>query len=122
MRRAHQSIVSARLLTEHGDVSAAISRAYYAIFHAARAALLSAGQAERAMGKTHSGLISAFAEYIVRPRLIDTETAKLLSKEHQRRLAADYLEGIDDPEWAREAVADAETFVRAVEALLKAAP
>ncbi|HYZ48090.1 MAG TPA: HEPN domain-containing protein, partial [Sphingomonas sp.] len=54
--QAERSLETAQLVLGT-DPNAACSRAYYAMFYAARAALLRAGHAEQAMGKTHSGLI-----------------------------------------------------------------
>lgn len=41
--KAERAITSARLLLDAGDIDGAINRAYYAMFDAAKAALLRAG-------------------------------------------------------------------------------
>lgn len=72
------------------DPDAACSRAYYAMFYAARAALLHAGQAQAAMAKTHAGVISAFGEHLVKSQLIDAEHGRSFAKVERERLVADY--------------------------------
>ncbi len=52
---------SARVLWEHGGADGACNRAYYAMFDAARAALLVSGAAGAEMARTHNGLMSAFS-------------------------------------------------------------
>jgi uncharacterized protein (UPF0332 family) len=58
MRRAERSLRSARNLLDDGDHDFAISRAYYAMFYAATAALLS----QNIKRSKHSGVIAAFAQ------------------------------------------------------------
>jgi len=60
--RAEKALHSARLLAENGELEDAVSRAYYAMFHAARALLFSKGEKP----KTHRGTISLFGEKIVK--------------------------------------------------------
>lgn len=55
MGKAGQALASARLLLDAGDPDGACNRGYYAMFDAARAALISAG-AE--IGKTHKGVLN----------------------------------------------------------------
>ncbi len=61
MIKADRALASARLLLESGDVEGACNRAYYAMFDAARAALIaSSAPVEPEIARTHSGLITAF--------------------------------------------------------------
>ena len=56
MAKAARACASARALLDLGDVDGACNRAYYAMFDAARAALLaSAAPVETHIGKTLSG-------------------------------------------------------------------
>jgi uncharacterized protein (UPF0332 family) len=48
LRKADAALVSAKREMAAGDAEAAANRLYYAMFHAARAALLSAGQSAEA--------------------------------------------------------------------------
>jgi uncharacterized protein (UPF0332 family) len=65
MAKARQAAVSARVLLDTGDADGACNRAYYAMFDAARAALLASGApVEPEIARTHSGLISAFSLHL----------------------------------------------------------
>lgn len=60
--KASKASASAKLLLDSGDVDGACNHAYYAMFDAARAALIwSAAPVEPTVVKTHSSLISAFS-------------------------------------------------------------
>jgi uncharacterized protein (UPF0332 family) len=67
------------------------ARAYYAMFDAARAALMACGapvSAEKA--RTHSGAISAFNLYLIKTEVLPKIHGAGLSQAHQARLMADY--------------------------------
>ena len=67
MIKADRACASARVLLDVGDVDGACNRAYYAMFDAARAALLASGApVEPDIGRTHGGLISAFSNHLVK--------------------------------------------------------
>lgn len=118
LARAQRSLRSARLLLEDGDADRACNSAYYAMFYAVRAALIHVGQSERALGKTHSGMIAAFHQFLVATDLVDVRQGRALTTEFHRRLIADYeAEGLA-PEAARSAIDSANDFVAAVEELV----
>ena len=115
MTKAGRACSSARVLLELGDVDGACNRAYYAMFDAARAALLAFGAPVRPdIGKTHGGLISAFSNHLIKHGPVSKEMGRLLNRAEEIRLVADYKG--DSVEWvdARELVEQAETFVAAV--------
>lgn len=56
--RAERALAEARMLLSANSLEGAASRLYYAVFHAARAALLVQGRSSR----THSGQIALFTE------------------------------------------------------------
>ena len=67
MDKADRAIASAKLLLDTGDVDGPCNRAYYAMFDAARAALLLSGApVDPVVAKSHSGLISAFSLHLVK--------------------------------------------------------
>lgn len=67
MLKARRACASAKVLLAVGDVDGACNRAYYAMFDAARAALFASGAPVAPdIGKTHSGLISAFGNHLVK--------------------------------------------------------
>jgi uncharacterized protein (UPF0332 family) len=74
--KAPQAVASARLLLSAGDTAGACNRAYYAIFDAARAALLVSGVRGAETPKTHSGLIHAFSLHLVKPDLVPKELGR----------------------------------------------
>lgn len=68
LAKAEQALMSAQvLLNTQGDADGACNRAYYAMFGAARAALLAAGVE---MGRTHKGILNAFSEHLVKHGLL----------------------------------------------------
>ena len=83
----------ANILLEVGDIDGACNRAYCAMFDAARAALI-ASDAPMAdsLGKTHSGLMTAFALHLVKHGPVPKEFERMLKHAEQMRLIADYLE------------------------------
>lgn len=66
MQKARQAVASARALHGLPDMDGACNRAYYAMFDAARAALMRSGAPVGAeVARTHSGLITAFGLHLV---------------------------------------------------------
>lgn len=63
MAKAVRAAASAKILLDAGDADGASNRAYYAMFDAARAALLAAGFDT---GKTHKGVLNVFSDRLVR--------------------------------------------------------
>jgi uncharacterized protein (UPF0332 family) len=120
MTKAHRALASAKLLLDSGDVDGACNRAYYAMFDAARAALLSTRAPVPAeVARTHSGLISAFSLHLVKPGLIAVEHGRSLNKVEDLRLIADYKGdpvSFDHAAWALE---QASNFLLAIQALPK---
>lgn len=116
--RARQELAAAQLLAENGFPAQAVSRAYYAAFYSAEAALLSFGETRA----KHSGVVSAFGRLLVRGRGVEEEAGRLLRSLFERRAQADY-EVVDVPiEEAHQAVADAAVVVETVERWLHQAP
>lgn len=112
MVKASTACSSARALLDLGDVDGAANRAYYAMFDAARAALLASGApVEPDIGRTHSGLIGAFGNHLVKNGPISKEVGRLLNRAHEIRLVADYNGNSVESDDAREMVKQAEIFV-----------
>lgn len=116
--RARRELEAATLLVEHRLAEPAVSRAYYAAFYAAEAALAELGVTR----SKHSGVISAFGEQLVRQHGFDPRTGRLLRLLFTRRGAADYSFDPIRTESAGFAVADATRFVAAVEDWVAARP
>lgn len=93
------------------------NRAYYAMFDAARAALLaSSAPVETEVARTHSGLITAFSLHLVKPGIIAVEHGRALNKEEDPRLIADYKGDQVSTENASWAIEQASNFVVAIRA------
>jgi uncharacterized protein (UPF0332 family) len=108
--RSRQELRAARLLAEGGFGAQAISRAYFAAFFAAEAALLLLGETR----SKHSGVISAFGRRVVREGGLEQSRGRYLRSLFERRNEADYGSRSVTAEEAEEALRDAETFVEAV--------
>ena len=91
MDKASKAAASARLLLDSGDADGACNRAYYAMFDAARAALIwSVAAVEPTVAKTHGGLIAAFSLHLVKSGRLPVELGKALNRAAEIRLVADY--------------------------------
>lgn len=86
MRLADQALATAQTNLDSEDFRAAANRAYYAIFYAASAVLLTLGIERR----RHSGVISAFREHFVRPGIIEAEFSSIYGESLVVREDADY--------------------------------
>lgn len=118
MTKAIRAVQSARMLLDAGDADGACNRAYYAMFDAARSALLNSGApVEPEVARTHSGLISAFSLHLVKTRRVPLEFGKALNKVEDLRLIADYKGDPLDQSDAAWAVAQADSFVAAMQNL-----
>ena len=105
------------------ECDGACSRAYYAMFDAARAALLHfQPDSLGARAKTHKGLISAFGQHIIVTAILPVEFGTAFGTVEKMRLLADYTGDEMDIASAARAVELAETFVAAVKATLALVP
>lgn len=118
MVKAQRALTSAQLLLDSGDADGACNRAYYAMFDAARAALLSIqAPVPGDVARTHSGLITAFSMHLVKPGLVAVEHGRALNKVEDLRLIADYRGDpltVENAGWALE---QARGFLLAVKSL-----
>ena len=114
LERCWEELAAARLLAGKGFEAQAVSRAYFAAFFAAEAALLALGETR----SKHSGVVSAFVRLLVRGGQLDEEIGRLLRSLFERRNEADYAP-VDVPgEEADAAIRDAERVVSAVKTWL----
>ncbi len=114
LARARRMLEAAALLHASGFHEDAVSRAYYAVFHAASALLATIGRTVR----THDGLRSAIGQHFVRTGQLDARFARVLARVAADRNDADYnAASTFGPEDSREALADATAFVDAAAAL-----
>ena len=102
-------IADAELLLAASRFGATVSRAYYAMFHGATAALLQQGIKRR----SHQGIIAAFGQTFVKPGILDARFHKYFGKAFTLRQESDYAPMVRLSDgtarevlgWAREFVA-----------------
>ena len=115
MSAAKDALEAARLLMDRGFHPDAVSRAYYAMLYAARAALASRG----IPAKTHGGTLQRFGETFVRTGIITADLAKGFAKALEIRERADYSVAVrPGPEEAEAVLRDADRFLAAIRHLL----
>lgn len=116
LAKAIQAAASAKVLLDTGDADGACNRAYYAMFDAARAALLASGApVEPEIARTHNGLISAFSLHLVKTGRVPVALGKALNRAEELRLLADYKGDPVDDENANWVVLQAQDFVEAMQ-------
>lgn len=117
LEKSKDDLTRAWSLLKEGGYRQAISRAYYAAFAIASAALLT----QNVRRKKHSGIESAFHQYLVKPGFIETEYGVIYREAFKAREQADYADTIDFTEdRARQVLSDAEKFVERMEGFLRA--
>ncbi len=122
MAKARRALASSHKLLQDKDGDGACNRAYYAMFDAARAALIaSKAPVPPEIAKTHSGLIAAFSLHLVKPQLFPIDLGRSLNRAEDLRLVADYKGDSIDAEEALWAVEQAQAFVDEVEKRFMAA-
>lgn len=121
MVKARQACDSARALLDRNDADGACNRAYYAMFDAARAALLATkAPVPPNIGKTHSGVLNAFSLHLVKTALVPRDIGRLLKRAEEIRIVADYNGESVELEDAREMVSQAEMFIATLAELFTA--
>jgi uncharacterized protein (UPF0332 family) len=85
-QRAIRSLHAAELLTREGYCEDAVSRAYYAMLHAAKAAL----SVHDVVTMSHAAVRRMFGRYLIRTGEIEREWSSYLGEGLDDRLAADY--------------------------------
>lgn len=115
MTRAKRSLRSAQNLLEDGDHDFAMSRAYYAMFYAASAALLSR-DVERSK---HSGAIAAFGQHLVKSGRFTAEHQQRLQAAFADRSEGEYAGVFPSREAVERRLGEAREFVEAVTRFLR---
>ena len=115
IERADESLDVARLDLDNDFYSAAINRAYYAIFYASNALL-----ATRKLARSkHSGVLAAFRQYFIKTGLLPTELSDIYGQLLEDRHEGDYqVLSVLAKEDAEIDVRQARRFVEAVKAWL----
>ena len=84
--QAAECIEDAHILLENNRLAAAVTRIYYAMFHAATAALLGSGIRRR----SHRATLAAFGQTFIKTDQLDKQLYRELRAAFERRQQADY--------------------------------
>lgn len=115
LARAEECLREARALHAAVLPYGAASRAYYSVYHAAKALLFSVGLEPR----THRGVVSLVGEHFVKTGRLSTEMGRTLAHLQRDREDADYATGaVFTEKEAVAAIADAQSFLDSVSALM----
>lgn len=118
LKKADAALASAKRELAAGDLDGTANRLYYAMFHAARAALLSIGEA--AQGR-HATIIAQFGRRFCKDGPLPTELGRAINEAQELRLEGDYGAGTPDATEIAAYVAKAEQFVAAVKGVVSGA-
>lgn len=114
IEQADRALASAQVLLDDGDPNGSASRAYYAMFYVAEAALLGEG----VTASTHAGVLAAFGERFVLTERCPRALGRDLKQAFLRRQRADYdALGRLSAEQAQETLTKAKAFIEFVKPL-----
>jgi uncharacterized protein (UPF0332 family) len=115
LEKADRALASADVLLRDSDTEGTCNRSYYAMFNAARAALILVGAPpEVTEGKSHSGLHSAFNQYLVKPGHFPQALGAEFRRAERLRQISDYLGDPIEREKAELTLDHAHEFVQKV--------
>ena len=86
IKKAKRYLKSAEMLLRDKDFESSVSRAYYAMFYCAEAALLM----KNLTFSSHKGVISAFGEHFIKTGLLPREMGRELNRAFEKRQLSDY--------------------------------
>lgn len=111
VEKAEECIKASKLLYSEKCMEDAVNRAYYAIFHAARAVMACDG-ADRAK---HSGVIAYFQQHYVKTGIFDKEYSTVIQNAFEMRQESDYEDFyVISKEDVKIQIENAEKFTQAV--------
>jgi uncharacterized protein (UPF0332 family) len=112
--KAQEALKSAHLLIENHCMNSAANRAYYAVFHAARAALVAARLSSPHRSWSHEAIQGGFSQLTHRRKVYAVHLLSDLKLLHDVRLLADYSVDPVSFKQARTVVKKADEFVTQV--------
>jgi uncharacterized protein (UPF0332 family) len=114
--KAENKLSVAQRLYDSKDYEDSVSRAYYAVFHASQALLLTEGQ----KADTHKGVVTLFGLLFVKTGKFSKELGKYLSNLKDDRESGDYeVFSFIDEETAKTALDEADKFLTETKSYLK---
>lgn len=116
IQKANKKLEVAEKLLKSSDYEDAVSRAYYAVFHATQALLLTEG--ERA--ETHKGIVTLFGLLFVKTGKFSKNIGKYLANLKDNRESSDYeVFSYIDKETAETAISETKEFLTQTTAYLE---
>ena len=116
LEKSRKSLAAAATLLRDGFSESAVSRAYYAAFYLAQAALATKDISRN----KHSGVIAAFGENLTKNFILPENLHKLLRNLYELRITSDYsIEDEPSTEEAKVALATAREFATVVKTYLE---
>ena len=119
LKRAETKLESSKLLLEKNFIDDALSRAYYAAFLAAKAALILVGEEP----KTHTGTLTLFGLKLIKTGLLPKKLGYDLTDLFEKRQTSDYSvivyydekDGLDGVKKAENIIREVKKFMKTVE-------
>lgn len=116
LTRAKKALLAAKTLLENQLYEDCVSRAYYAVLHAAKAALATVGVEP----ESHHAVRRMFGLHLVKTGKLEKDFAKILTAEQEDREIGDYDIHIEiEKDTAAKRVRDAEKFIKRIEKYLQ---
>ncbi|MBI3601123.1 MAG: HEPN domain-containing protein [Nitrospinae bacterium] len=116
LQKADKKLEVAEKLLKSGDYEDAVSRAYYSVFHAAQALLLTEGE----KAETHKGVITLFGLLFVKTGKFSKNLGKYLANLKDDREDGDYeIFSYIEKETAETAISEAKEFIKESKAYLR---
>ena len=116
LTKAEEKLAVAKSLLRLKDYEDSVSRAYYCVFHAAQATLLTEGLS----ASTHQGLITLFSLHFVKSGKLEKKFGKFLTELKDDRERCDYeIYSTIDKKSAIESVKEAGEFLDGIQRYLK---
>ncbi len=114
--RAKKALLAAKTLLENQLYEDCVSRAYYAVLHAAKAALAT----KDIEPESHNAVKRMFGLHLIKTGEIEKDFAKILTAEQEDRAIGDYNIYIEiEQDRALKRVRDAEKFVERIDKYLQ---
>jgi len=110
LQKSQRSLQAAKRLLEAKDYDFAISRAYYAMFYSAQAALLS----KELEYSSHAAVVARFGEHFIKPDILPRKLGKALSKAFRLRMASDYDLSMPSAVEAKSILSNAQEFIQTI--------
>ena len=116
LARANKALTAAKTLLENHLYEDCVSRTYYAVLHAAKAALIKAG----VEAESHQAVRRMFGLHLVKTEQIEKHFAEILTAQQEDREIGDYDIYLDiEQDRAAKRVFDAEKFITRIEKYLE---